>query len=185
MRDNEAGAKLRAGRTASGVLVQVEGRGTLKVSPALRQFAVHWLEDQPGTSTIVIDLSQCDYLDSTFLGCLAGLHRSYNRTLPHRFVVAASPDKSQQLLGPSHLNQVIDVTDVCPEPIGETLELTGPALSTADLGRHIMECHRLLATLDKSRNVAFRSIADQLARELGEAPIYSDPPTDEYESHAP
>jgi anti-anti-sigma factor len=184
MRVNAAVSMLRGGRTASGVLVQVEGHGTLNESPALREFAVQSLEAQFGTSTLVIDLSNCDYLDSTFLGCLAGLHRMYNRAVPHRFVVAASYDKSQKLLGPTRLNQVLDVTDVYPEPIGETVELTGPLLFTADLGRHIMECHRLLAELGGSRAASFQSIADQLSLELGEAPIHGDPPTDDLENHS-
>jgi anti-anti-sigma factor len=184
MRVNAQGPMLRVGRTDSGVLVHVEGQGTLSESPALREFVVQSLEAQLGLSTVVVDLLHCDYLDSTFLGCLVGLHRKYNRTVPHRFLVVASHDKSQRLLGPTHLNQVLDVTDVCPEPIGETVELTGPILSTADLGRHVMECHRLLAELGGSRAPSFRSIADQLARELGEAPMRGDPPTDEFENHS-
>ena len=136
------------------------------------------------SAVLVVDLSHCDYLDSTFLGCLAGLHRSYNRTVPHRFVVAASYDKSQRLLRPTHLDQVLDVTEVYPEPTGETVELTGPMLSTADLGRHIMECHRLLAELGGSRAASFQSVADQLAGGLGEAPRRGNPPSDELEDHS-
>ena len=54
-------------------------------------------------------------------------------------------------------------------------------LPTYDLGRHIMECHRRLAELGGSQAASFRSIADHLARELGEAPEGGEPPTDEYE----
>jgi hypothetical protein len=61
------------------------------------------------------------------------------------------------------------------------VELSGPILPRADLGRHVMECHRRLAELGGSRAPSFRSIADQLARELGEAPGVGEPPTDEYE----
>ena len=145
MRADAHGSMLRVGRTASGFLVQVEGRGTLSESPALQEFAVQSLDGPSGPSTVVVDLSYCDYLDSTFLGCLVGLHRKYNRILPHRFRVAVSRDKSQKLLGPTRLNHLLDVTEVCPEPISDVLELSGPILPTADLGRHVMECHRRLA----------------------------------------
>ena len=181
MRVNVQGSKLRVGRTASGFLVQVEGWGTLRESPALQEFAVQSLDDPRGPSTVVVDLSHCDYLDSTFLGCLVSLHRKYNRTLPHRFQVAASCDQCQKLLAPTHLNHLLDVTEVCPEPISDVVELSGPILPTADLGRHVMECHRRLAELGGSREESFQSIADQLVRELGEAPGGGDPPTDQYE----
>jgi hypothetical protein len=46
-----------------------------------------------------------------------------------------------------------------------------------------MECHRLLAELGGSEAPLFQSIAEQLDRELGEAPMRGDPPTDEYETH--
>ena len=175
------GPMLRVGRTASGFFVQVEGRGTLRESPALQEFAVLSLDDPRGPSTVVVDLSRCDYLDSTFLGCLVSLHRKYNRTMPHRFQMAASRDQSQKLLAPSHLNHLLEVTEVCPQPIGDLVELAGPILPIVDLGRHILECHRRLAELGGSQAASFRSIADHLARELGEALGGGDPPTDEYE----
>ena len=180
MRADAHGSMLRVGRTTSGFLVQVQGWGTLRESPALREFAVQSLDD-PRASTVVVDLSHCDYLDSTFLGCLVSLHRKYNRTSPHRFQVAASCDQCQKLLAPTHLNHLLDVTEVCPEPVSDVLEVSRPLLPTHDLGRHIMECHRQLAELGGSQVASFRSIADHLARELGEAPGGGDPPTDQYE----
>ena len=44
-----------------------------------------------------------------------------------------------------------------------------------------MECHRRLAELGKFQAASSRLIAQQLARELGEAPGRGDPPTEEYE----
>jgi anti-anti-sigma regulatory factor len=180
MRADAHGSMLRVGRTASGFLVQVEGRGTVSESPALHEFAVQSLDALRGPSTVVVDLSHCDYLDSTFLGCLVSLHRKYNRTSPHRFQVAASCDKRQMLLAPTHLNHLLDVTEVCPEPISDVLEVSRPILLSADLGRHVMECHRRLAELGGSRAASFQSIADRLARELGEAPGEGDPTTEEH-----
>ncbi len=172
---------LRVGRTASGFVVQVEGRGTLSESPALQEFAVQSLDGPRGPSTVVVDLSHCDYLDSTFLGCLVSLHRKYNRTSPHRFQVAASCDQRQKLLAPTHLDHLLDLTEVCPEPISDVLEVSRRILPSDDLGRHVMECHRRLAELGGCRASSFRSIADRLARELGEAPGEGEPPTEEHQ----
>jgi anti-anti-sigma regulatory factor len=172
---------LRVGRTASGFLVQVEDRGTLQESPTLQEFAVQSLDSPCEPGRVVVDLSHCDYLDSTFLGCLLNLHRKYNRTLPHRFQVAATHDKCQKLLAANHLHKLLDVTEVCPEPVTAVVEVSSPTLPALDLGRHIMECHRRLAELGGVQAAAFRSIADQLASELGEPPDGGEPPTEEYE----
>jgi anti-anti-sigma regulatory factor len=173
---------LRVGRTASGFLVQVEGRGTLRESPALHEFAVQSLDDQLEPSTVVVDLSHCDYLDSTFLGCLVTLHRKFNGTPPHRFQVAAPHDKCQKLLAPNHLNHLLDVTEVCPEPVTDVMEVSRPLLPTQDLGRLVMECHRRLAELGGSQAASFRAVVDQLARELGDPPGGDEEATGEYES---
>ena len=181
MRADAPGSMLRVGRTASGFVVQVEGRGTLQESPALQEFALQSLDGQCEPGRVVVDLSHCDYLDSTFLGCLVTLHRRYNRTPPHRFQVAAPQDRCRKLLGPSHLHELLDVTEVCPEPVTDVLEVSRPTLPALDLGRHIMECHRRLAELGGVQASAFRAIADQLASELGEPPDGGEPPTEEYE----
>jgi hypothetical protein len=76
---------------------------------------------------------------------------------------------------------VLDLTEVCPEPISDVLEVSRPSLPGTDLGRHVMECHARLAELGGSRAASFRSIADQLARELAEAPRDGDAPTGEYQ----
>ena len=61
---------LQVGRTADGFLIRIQGRGTLQASPALEQFVHGSLQ---ANQRIVVDLSNCDYLDSTFLGCLLKL----------------------------------------------------------------------------------------------------------------
>ena len=48
-------------------LFRIVGRGTRRESPAVRDFVRGALEDG---ANVVIDLSPCEHLDSTFLGCL-------------------------------------------------------------------------------------------------------------------
>jgi anti-anti-sigma factor len=174
MRADRRGSTLQAGRTESGYLVRVQGRGTMQESPAVHEFAVQSLDGEPATSTFVIDLTACEYLDSTFLGCLATLHRRYNRSMPHRFWVAAPLEKSQRLLGSSGLNRLLDITERSPALVDELLETLGQDLPPHELGRHVMECHRRLAELGGPNQSAYRSIAQQLARELGEEPATDD-----------
>ena len=50
----------------------------MKVSPAVREFAEQALAaKRSGCEPLAIgfDLSACEYMDSTFLGCLVCLHR--------------------------------------------------------------------------------------------------------------
>lgn len=165
-------SRLRVGRKERDFLVRVQGRGTIKLSPLLHQFAVQSFESlteadtNAKQSTVTVDLADCDYLDSTFLGCLLSLNRRFNRAGDPRFLVAASPEKRRTLLEPSNMDRVLAIRETNPEPGCELIELVCPALLNTDLGRHVLECHRQLAQLDGPNQAAFRSVVDQLGYEL-------------------
>jgi anti-anti-sigma regulatory factor len=165
-------SRLSVGRKERDFLVCVQGRGTIKLSPLLHHFAVQSFETGTDAganakhSTVTVDLTDCDYLDSTFLGCLLSLNRRFNRVGDPRFLIAASPEKRRELLEPSSLDRVLTIRETNPEPGCELIELVCPALLNTDLGRHVLECHRQLAQLGGSDQAAFRSVVDQLSNEL-------------------
>jgi anti-anti-sigma regulatory factor len=165
---NDASA-IRVAHTTAGFLVRVEGWGTMRESPTLQGFASECLERE--ASLLVVDLSPCDHLDSTFLGCLVGLHRRFGGGDPPRFVVAASPPQRQRLLAPLQLHRVLTLIDEAPQA-GQWLTLYPFDESSArnDLrqaGQHILECHRRLAELGGVNEAVFGPIVEQLASELG------------------
>ena len=155
---------VKVGRIPPGYRVRVEGRGTLRESPAVHEFAGHALRD--GASMLVVDLSACEYLDSTFLGCLVDLHRRAGRTDPPRFLVAAPPETVRKLLGPTRLDTVIRTTPEAPAVIGDYVALPATDLASSDVMKHVMQCHRLLADLGGPQKAAFAAIADNIEREL-------------------
>src|SRR3954447_6125319 len=81
---------LKVAPTEKGCVIHLEGRGTMKESPAAGALANQTLAGDPG-AIVVMDLSACTYLDSTFLGCIAALYGRYGRDASPRFFVAGSP----------------------------------------------------------------------------------------------
>src|SRR5438067_192449 len=114
-------SRLVVGRTNAGYCLRIEGRGTMRESPAAHEFVRQVLDN--GDGALVVALEACDYLDSTFLGCLADLHRRYGKQEPPRFLVAASPEKRARLLAPNHLDKLLKITEVCPEMVGDECPL--------------------------------------------------------------
>jgi len=157
-------ATLRVGCTSSGYRVRVEGRGTLRESPAVRAFARRVLDGEPGG--LVIDLEACDYLDSTFLGCLADLRKRYGVGHPPRFFLAASPEVRRRLLAPNHLDAFFQFVEVCPDVVGDDQVLPPLQLERDELGHHLLECHRRLAEHEGPNQADMKDVADRLAREL-------------------
>ena len=158
---------LKVAPTENGCCIRVEGRGTMNESRVAADVAMRTLSESD-RAVVVIDLTSCDYLDSTFLGCLVQLFRDFGNKTSSRFHVAGSADKRKKLMGPCHLDKVIPSLDAAPQTIGNWVPVPVPPVGSKDLARHIMECHKLLAELDSPMRPAFLKIAEQLQRELND-----------------
>ena len=145
------GSSLRVGRTDTGYLVLVEGRGTMRKSRTLHRFAMGCVDNQD--CTLAVDLSKCDYLDSTFLGSLVDLYKRFGRWEANRFHIIVDEERCRYLLASAHLHTVLPISESPPRLIAECLFLRSFPIERRDLGRHVMECHRRLAELGGAESV--------------------------------
>jgi len=160
---------LRVGRTTDGYVVRVAGRGSRHESPGLRTLAIAALDASP-EATFVIDLSPCEYLDSTFLGCLVGLHKQLNRGSSPRLLIDGSEEKLHRLFGPSGLDRILPRRGFGGEHVSRWRTVPTADLDPHELGLHLLRCHRELAGVGGPQADAFAAIAYQLERELGGHP---------------
>jgi anti-anti-sigma factor len=149
-------------RTASGYLFRIAGRGTMRESPSVRDFVCGAIEDG---ADIVLDLSACEYLDSTFLGCLVMLH-DRGKSCDGSFAILADESVREKLLSSVGLHRFLSFTVECPDCIGDPVTLNVSALERIEFGQHLLETHRRLAELGGPAAGAFRRVAEELAREL-------------------
>ncbi len=163
---DESTSTIMIGRIETGYVVVVVGRGTCRESAALEQFATHAFLAE--NCAVTIDLSGCDHLDSTFLGCLVTLHKRFGVGHPSRFVVLASPEKVQKLLTPSKLDKFLEINDKSQRIKDTLMILPESKVDQFQMGRHVMECHRLLADLGGPNAATFAAVADRLEQELAE-----------------
>ena len=152
------------GRCSKGLIIRIVGRGTMLESPAFRAAVEH----SPLAAIVVFDAMQCDYVDSTFLGCLIWTKKACERSSERKFVIAASNATRIKLFSTSSLSGYFDFVDACPEPVDKLVTIDVEKLTPEKLGRHVMRCHELLADMGGDEASAFKAVADRLAKELGE-----------------
>jgi anti-anti-sigma regulatory factor len=161
---DDSDSNLLIGRIETGYIIVVVGRGTCRESAAVEQFATEALEAEG--CAVTIDLSACTHLDSTFLGCLVHLHKRFGAPRPSRLIVVASPNQAQKLLAPSRLDTFLEISNKPPNIRDTLMALSQAKVDEFEMGRHVLECHRLLADLGGPHAAAFAAVADELEREL-------------------
>jgi anti-anti-sigma factor len=157
---------LKIATTDNGCCIRVEGKGTMNESQAAHEVAIRALQTSSSIS-VVLDLTSCSYLDSTFLGCILDLYKHYGRSGVPRFMVAGSSAQRHKLFAACGIEKVIPAVESAPPVHGEWVPLTSTdTQSHQQLMRHVMECHRTLAQVDTPMKVAFAKIADEIEKDL-------------------
>jgi anti-anti-sigma regulatory factor len=154
--------------TEQGCCIRIEGCGTMQESRAAQDLAASTLETTPD-AVVVFDLCDCEYLDSTFIGCLLQLYRAHGRSKPPRCMVAAPQVKRKKLLGACAVDRLIPAVDSPPNVLGQWVNLAQFKGDRTELMRHVMECHRALSEVDCPMKGAFAKIADGIERDLARA----------------
>lgn len=114
---------------------------------------------------VIVDLSNCEYLDSTFLGCLADLHKRFAKAGNESFAVAGPLDHCKSLFGSTRLETLLIRVDSAPT-VDEMKILDVVHRDSNSFGHHVLNCHRRLAEIDNPQQAVFAEIADRLATEL-------------------
>lgn len=155
---------LQMGYSSDGIIVRVVGQGTMVESPAFRAVAEASLD----SGVVIFDAARCDYLDSTFLGCLVGIQKSCEQSRDRRFVIAASSSTRIKLFSTTSLDQYFEFVESVSGPVKSLETIRVDKLDPKELGRHVMQCHRRLAGHSCRDAPEFKAVADRLAEELGE-----------------
>lgn len=90
-------------------LVCVKGRGTFKISPSLKRFALLAIDD--GVHDFVLDMAYCDHMDSTFMGVLAGVAMRLRKCGQGRIRMINLNAKTASLLQSLGLDCLIEFCD--------------------------------------------------------------------------
>jgi anti-anti-sigma regulatory factor len=158
-----ARSNITVARFSSGVTIRVDGPGTIGESQLMHAFALEVLRGD-AARRVIIDLADCAYMDSTFLGGLISLFRRHSAG---RFAVYAPGVRRRALFGQSRLDTVLPFVDELPAA-GDHIRLDAPQIPSAgdDLARHVIDCHRRLAELGGPDAPELARVADAIAAEL-------------------
>ncbi|WP_343124806.1 STAS domain-containing protein [Verrucomicrobium sp. GAS474] len=160
---------MQVARNGDLVYIQVIGRGSFQNASHVKHFSEEVLKN--GAKEIVIDLKECTYLDSTFLGTLAGIGIKLRAATAEASTLQLlnATARNTELIQNLGLDRLFRFETSAPVPAPETTEkLDGTAAGKVETGETMLEAHETLMQWD-ARNVAkFKDVVAYLKEDLGQ-----------------
>lgn len=146
-------------------MLKVIGAGSFEHSFFLRQCCDNFI--QCGSERFLVDLVECTYLDSTFLGTLAGPALKL-RKIGGAFQVAGSSRRvleSIRTLGLDRLFQCVE--NLTPYDAGDLRPLESGVPHRETTGELLLQAHQTLLECDPKNAPKFQDLVSYLGSEVG------------------
>jgi anti-sigma B factor antagonist len=142
------------------VTFRVEGRGTMTQSLPMRQCAERLMAT--GTSKVKVDLRDCSYMDSTFLGTLLTLKKALEKQ--HGQLTLVMPSEScHRILNQMGLGDVMPHESAEIDPAATWTDLSGEPTDPTSFKRTVTQAHEELAKLPGPAGEQFAAVVRCLA----------------------
>jgi len=143
------------GLAGSALTIIPVGHITAALCPELKEKIQSFLLPDPRISAIRLDLSDCDYMDSTFLGLIVYLSKALKSSGLGPPSVHGAGGQSMSLFRTMGMLKMLVFSDqACPRP-----ELTETLSTGADIcATFLLEAHRELTMLSPENEERFRSL---------------------------
>jgi len=154
-------------------VIRVDGRGSFRIGPPMKQF-IHQVVESKLANRILIDMSDCIGMDSTFMGVLAGL--SYfikDKSGVSLKLINLSP-KNQNLLITLGVDRVVDYSlsattgeETLVVGQGKNLQsLEAGFMDKLEAAKETLEAHETLANINLENQVRFKSVLELLQSDV-------------------
>lgn len=155
------------------LLIACRGKGNFLNSPVLRKIADENVA--AGTRLVVVDLSECTGMDSTFMGILAGIGRRLIG-LGGELQIADPGEKNRTLLETLGLDALLVIEPPVAIWRGKMTEYRshlqpvdedGVVMNSQDRAIHVLNAHKVLSGISDSNAEKFKGVVDGLSKEVG------------------
>ncbi len=152
-------------------LIKVLGKGNFSNSLPLKRFVSH-VFSMNSHPRFILDMVECEMMDSTFMGVLAGTCIQQTRNGGGKVIVVNANAHCQRLLKTLGLTHLLEMQTGTPEELQRGEEELKPILeSKADKVDQIcltLRAHKDLAAVDPENKIRFQNVIEYLEKSLQE-----------------
>jgi anti-anti-sigma factor len=146
------------------VYIRAEGHVTAAVCPPLKAKLFARLDAQPRAQAVLFDLSDCEYMDSTFLGLIVGAQKRFQAAGGDKIVILNANEACRGLLrtiGVLGLIRLSEEKIALPDDM-ERMD-SGPRASA----QFILDAHEELSGLSEENRKRFAGLTSVLRDAIG------------------
>lgn len=145
--------------------IRAVGHVTAGISATLRQRIYRRLEQQPVPDAIYVDLSSCEYMDSTFMGLLVGFNKRFEKLTGKRLELPVPSGTCAGLLENLGIHSLLGILD---RPVEFPEEMENVAKTDAASTEFILKSHENLIEISEENRRRFALLHKILKRKLEE-----------------
>lgn len=142
--------------------VRIIGRGTFQVVADFRDFVKNSLSEGMG---VFIDLSDCETLDSTFIGTLVALSMSSKKDGENLVKIFNVSDHVKNILTTLGLLDILDIRDAAYGGDGQYSALQSTVHDKVEITELMLDAHLTLSKINERNAVEFKDVVEFLRQQ--------------------
>ncbi|HOJ49643.1 MAG TPA: STAS domain-containing protein [Spirochaetota bacterium] len=159
---------IKIGYDEKGVYVDIKGEGTLKQSPQLKKFFVDVIDKFKGINDVnfIINMEECQYIDSTFIGLLLIVDKKLKEILGRPLKVLNPNNYAWEVLKQMGLENILTIERGEIKFPQDMQELKVDNINKIELAMMMYMSHSELANLNEENKKRFESAIEMLKKDI-------------------
>ncbi len=152
------------GEKDSTLFIRASGHMTANLCSDLRKDTGDRMNRESPPERIVVDLSQCFYMDSTFMGLLVGLNKKLSSLNKENLVVYHPTEEAEKLLDGLGLRDYLTFDRESSRQFPQEMDtISGRTRATADF---ILKAHEHLMDISRENRDKFSTLRSVLKKQI-------------------
>jgi len=143
--------------------LRAQGHITAALCADLRQLVFSRFEAAPDIEEMWIDLSACEYMDSTFMGLLVAFNKRLAKIQGHRLALVQPTALARELLEGLGISALVDLVDA---PVAFPQGMKNIVKSTNSDAELLLSTHENLMELSEANRKKFSGLQSVLKKQL-------------------
>lgn len=151
------------GEQESKLYIKAIGHITAPICFTLRQKVFQRIEDKPEVQEIYADLSECIYMDSTFMGLLIGFNKKFHNIYQKKLWIIHPSSQSRNHLADLGLDKLLKYSDDKVD-MPEKMEVISQKEKMSP--EFILKAHEELIEVSEDNKQRFKLVKEILSKQL-------------------